>query len=67
MAWKANSNQEGIAVGKWLKTLPGNRGRLPMKKNKRQQLTKEQILEQWKAREKDIKAQKVDKNLQNTN
>jgi len=38
-----------------------------MKKNKRVQLTKEQLLEQWKAREKDIQAQKVDKNLQNTN
>ena len=50
------------------------RGKIAMTKNskpKRVQLSKEQLLEQWKAKEKDNKPQTqtkpVDKSLQNTN
>ena len=60
-----NGNKNRIArTSQELETV---QGRLTMKKNKRVQLTKEQILEQWKAREqKPDKATKVDKSLQNT-
>ena len=60
-----NGNKNRIArTSQELETV---QGRLTMKKNKRVQLTKEQLLEQWKAREqKPDKATKVDKSLQNT-